>query len=271
MGDESFGTLTGGSRVAVTLAMKLGNPLALVLGGQMVVLMAAGVVFVAQQSQAAAPQVKKKAPRHEEPEAEVAAAPVAHLGEQEIGADAGHEEHPEEAMAPAREGSSFEAIVESLVAGNSRFVEGVSRQRDAVAVRTQGADQERPDAVVVTCTDSRIVPELIFDAPIGSFVVVRTAGAQIDEAAAKTVEESVKRLGVHTVLVMGHAGCRHAEGAVKKALKGKPVNEGSPVSVAVKELRKKSPWLAKGHEVTIFRLMYTPKTGAVTWLDADQS
>lgn len=254
--------------------MKLGNPLALVLGGQMVVLLGAGVVFAVQQSQAATPHVKKKAKAvpaaREEKEAP-------HLGEQEVVAAApahGEQEAPHE-EAPAapqeHEASSFEKMVESLVAGNARFAEGVSRQRDSVAVRVQGADQEHADAVVVTCTDSRIVPELIFDAPIGSFVVVRTSGGQVDVSTAKTVEESVKRLGAHTVLVMGHAGCHHAEASVAKALKGKPVNDGATVSVAVKDLRKKSPWLAKGHEVTIFRLLYTPKTGVVTWLDADDS
>lgn len=186
---------------------------------------------------------------------------------------------------------AIEELLKSLTEGNARAVEGVMRQRDVVSLRRQFEHGERADAVVVTCTDSRVVPELVFDQPAGTFSVVRLPAAQLDDAAVRVVDESVKRLGVKTVLVMGHVGCSHVEKALAKAgpkKSARPANltaalgglaslEGAAredaataasISFATWELRRRSKVL-RGGDVTVLRVLYRPASGDVRWLDGE--
>lgn len=185
----------------------------------------------------------------------------------------------------------IEALLKSLTEGNSRSVEGVMRQRDVVSLRRQFEHGERAEAVVVTCTDSRVVPELVFDQPAGTFSVLRLPAAQLDDAAVRAVDEAVKRLKVKSVLVMGHAGCSHVDKALAKAgprrvarpsslpaaLGGLSQLEGSArdeaasaaaISFATWELRRRSKVL-RGADVTVLRVLYRPSTGDVRWLDGE--
>lgn len=192
------------------------------------------------------------------------------------------------------EPQALETLIAQLADGNARFVEGVSRQRDAVAVRQALGEGERATAVVVTCTDSRVVPELLFDQPLGTFAVVRLPGAQVDEVAVRAVEDSVSRLQARAVLVLGHLGCHHVQDAVAQAgtkkssrlstltgalsglsgsLQGEALDDAATaasVSFSARELRRRSKPLARSAEVTLLRVVYAPRTGAVRWLDAEQ-
>ncbi|MFZ5446306.1 MAG: carbonic anhydrase [Myxococcota bacterium] len=223
------------------------------------------------EKHAAPPEAQAAAASHDEP----------HLGA------------PEAAPEPARGPETFEALVDQLVAGNDRFVEGVARQRDTVARRALTAREERADAVIVTCTDSRVVPELLFDQPLGTFAVVRTPAAVVDDGSARAVEDALKRLQPKAVLVVGHVGCHHVERAVASAPKKKvprattltaalsgltAAYEGEAleaaatersVSWALKELRRRSKAVART-EVPVLRLVYVPATGKVRWLDAEE-
>jgi carbonic anhydrase len=159
-----------------------------------------------------------------------------------------------------------------------RFVEGVSRQRDPVARRESLGDEERASAVVVTCTDSRVVPELLFDQPLGTFAVIRLPGAQLDDVAVRAVEESVSRLHASAVLLLGHFGCHHVQhaltekgskrgflGRLDKKLEGEALDEAATIASvnnAARDLRKHS-------KVTLLRVVYAPKTGKLRWLDAE--
>lgn len=303
--------------------MKL-NPLAAVLVGQVVVLIGALGFFAGRSGHAPAPVAKKKSqpPRAAaevedielhplkktsgekppvEKHAEDAPAPVAKLfeeGEKEEPAEwksfeakpepvaeakavAGKEEKQKEAPA-----SSFEDVVSGLVAGNARFVEGTTRQRDVVAIREALGAEERASTIVVTCTDSRVVPELLFDQPLGTFNVIRVPAAQVDDVAAKAVDEAITRLHPKAVLVLGHVGCAHVDKAMSKAgakkssrpaslvaaLGGLTTEESdvAAVTFSAMQLQRRSKVLGHGNEVTMLRVLYTPKTGAVRWLDAEE-
>ncbi|MFT3711139.1 MAG: carbonic anhydrase [Archangium sp.] len=297
--------------------MKL-NPLAIVLAAQGVVLIGA-VGFLAGrsgQSHAAPVAVKhKKVPVEEEAEKEEKAslspagervgeralpeAEPAKLGEEKP-EDQGEwknfeakkaeekkaeEKRPEVAKAESKPESSFESVVSELVAGNSRFVEGTSKQRDVVAIREALASEERASTVIVTCTDSRVVPELMFDQPMGTFDVVRLPGAQVDEAAVKAVDEAIARLHAKAVLVLGHVGCAHVDKALSRAGQKKVKRPASLVSAlggltseeaniaavtfSAQQLQRQSKKLGHGDEVTMLRVLYTPKTGTIRWLDAE--
>ncbi len=108
------------------------------------------------------------------------------------------------------------AILE-LQAGNRRFAAGkATRPRQSVERRTEVVKRQEPIAVVVSCSDSRVPPEIVFDCGLGDLYVIRTAGHAIDEMVLASVEYGVEHLGIPLVLVLGHSGC----GAVIAAVEG---------------------------------------------------
>jgi carbonic anhydrase len=108
-----------------------------------------------------------------------------------------------------------EQTLAQLKAGNARFVEGHPAHGDQdAAVRKKLASGQHPDAVVLTCSDSRVSPELLFDQGLGHLFVVRVAGNVTETATMAAVEYGVEHLGTKVVLVMGHTSC----GAVSAAL-----------------------------------------------------
>lgn len=73
---------------------------------------------------------------------------------------------------------------------------------------------QAPHTIVLSCSDSRVPPEVIFDQKLGEIFVVRTAGEALDHNAIGSIEYAVSHLGAQLILVMGHTSC----GAVKAAL-----------------------------------------------------
>ena len=101
--------------------------------------------------------------------------------------------------------------------GNKRFVAGTpERPNQTPAHRAKVALKQTPHTVVVTCSDSRLSPELIFDQGIGDLFVVRTAGNTADPENLGSVEYATAVLGARLVVVLGHDKC----GAVDAAMKG---------------------------------------------------
>ena len=111
------------------------------------------------------------------------------------------------------------AALQRLLAGNGRFVDGaVGDRRHVTARRAQVASGQQPFAVVLTCSDSRVPPELIFDQGIGDLFVVRVAGnTAADPLILGSVEFAVDVLGSVLVFVLGHSGCGAVTAAVDVA------------------------------------------------------
>jgi carbonic anhydrase len=84
------------------------------------------------------------------------------------------------------------------------------------------ANGQSPFAVIVSCSDSRVPPELVFDQTLGQLFVVRTAGQVLDEAARSSIIYGVDYLKAPLVLVLGHSGCGAVEAALA-ALAGNPI------------------------------------------------
>lgn len=114
----------------------------------------------------------------------------------------------------AAERARLAAILDGLLAGSRRFAAGAARPRDLVAERVAGLDGQRPAAVAVTCSDSRVAVRDIFDVPLGTIFTVRTAGAALDTAGLASLEYAVGVLETPLVLVVGHDSC----GAVTAAM-----------------------------------------------------
>jgi carbonic anhydrase len=108
--------------------------------------------------------------------------------------------------------------LERLRAGNARFVRGEARfptvQKEVLAALAKG---QRPYATILGCSDSRVPPELLFDAGFGELFIVRLAGNVISEEVAGTLQYAAVHLRTPLFLVLGHEGC----GAVQAALEAK--------------------------------------------------
>ena len=111
-------------------------------------------------------------------------------------------------------GSGEEALA-LLVEGNKRFVAGRPRHsHESMARRAKLSGGQDPYAIVLGCADSRVPPELLFDAGLGDLFVIRVAGNVVGEDEAGSIEYSIEHLGTLLVVVLGHESC----GAVTAAL-----------------------------------------------------
>ncbi len=103
--------------------------------------------------------------------------------------------------------------VKKLKEGNARFVAGKPSAKNLVSQRQSLVSGQKPFAIILTCSDSRVAPEHIFDAGLGEIFVVRTAGNIADAIALGSMEYAAEHLGSTLLVVMGHESC----GAVKAA------------------------------------------------------
>jgi carbonic anhydrase len=117
---------------------------------------------------------------------------------------------------------SPEAALRRLVRGNARFAAGDARSpRRSTKRRVRVAEKQKPFAAVLTCADSRVPPELIFDQGIGDLFVVRIAGNTATEPViVGSIEYSVEVLGSLLVFVLGHSACGAVKAAIDVVTKG---------------------------------------------------
>src|ERR1700692_1478051 len=112
-----------------------------------------------------------------------------------------------------------EAALKALLDGNERFASGrlTSFGEDLKILRDHTVDKQEPFAAVLSCADSRVPVEIIFDQTIGHIFVTRVAGNVVTPEIIGSLEYGAAVLGTKVILVLGHAGC----GAVKAAIQGK--------------------------------------------------
>lgn len=114
-----------------------------------------------------------------------------------------------------------DAAVQQLIDGNARFAEGrmTSFDKDLSILKAQTAEKQQPFAAVLSCADSRVPVELIFDQSIGDVFVARVAGNIATSPMIASLEYSVAVLGAKAIMVLGHGNC----GAVQAAIEAKAV------------------------------------------------
>ncbi len=181
-----------------------------------------------------------------------------------------------------------------LVEGNKRFVENNKASRDLKTQVLETSTGQFPFAVILSCIDSRVPAELVFDQGIGDIFSARVAGNIINEDILGSMEFACKLAGSKIVVVMGHTKCGAVHGACKHVEMGnlsillskiKPAmdkigadTEYSPayaekvaeanVHESIKEIREKSPILAeleKNGDIEIVGAMYSVDNGEVTF------
>lgn len=100
--------------------------------------------------------------------------------------------------------------------GNKRFVSGKLSKKNYNDEVKKLKDGQQPYAVILSCSDSRVAPEIVFDESLGKLFIVRIAGNVATPEAIGSVEYAVEHLGAKLIVVMGHSKC----GAVSAALSG---------------------------------------------------
>lgn len=184
-----------------------------------------------------------------------------------------------------------------LKEGNVRFVKGMRVSRNYKKQVTQTALGQFPFASVLTCIDSRVPPEIVFDQGVGDLFVARVAGNVVNEDILGSLEYASKVAGSRLIVVLGHTNC----GAVKGACDGvqlgnlntllakiKPAVDATQttgernshnhkfvddvtelnVETAIRTIREKSPILKELEEAGKIRIvgaMYDTATGKVRW------
>ncbi|MCE1188863.1 MAG: SPOR domain-containing protein [Ignavibacteria bacterium] len=111
--------------------------------------------------------------------------------------------------------TSDEALAK-LKEGNKRYLSATPKQKDFKPQREEQKKGQHPYAIILTCSDSRVPPELIFDEDLGQIFIIRVAGNVIDEVTLGSIEYGAEHLHVPLLVVLGHSAC----GAVKATLEG---------------------------------------------------
>jgi carbonic anhydrase len=179
--------------------------------------------------------------------------------------------------------------LQQLLDGNARYTADKATHPDA----RPSAAAQYPAAAILSCADSRVPPEILFDQGVGSLFVVRAAGNTYDLLALESIEFAVNQLGTSLIVVMGHDQCGAVTAAVGEfpkttasvmlqniypAVAKTYYEPGDPVSNAVSENAAltaerlaKDPKLAgkvESEELQIVAARYNLGTGAVTLLRA---
>lgn len=115
---------------------------------------------------------------------------------------------------------SSDAAIERLMAGNQRYVANQLIHPDLTHInqrRAETAKEQYPFAIVLTCSDSRVTPEVLFDQGMGDLFVVRVAGNIVDNAVTGSIEYAAEHLGASLVMVLGHERCGAVNAAVNNS------------------------------------------------------
>ncbi|MCY7290821.1 MAG: carbonic anhydrase [Ferruginibacter sp.] len=190
---------------------------------------------------------------------------------------------------------SADEALNSLKQGNKRFIEGESIRphQDLQRIKEVSLGQ-KPFAVIVGCSDSRVPSEIIFDQGLGDLFIVRTAGQVSTFASWGSIEFGNAVLGANLIVVMGHTKCGAVSAAVKipevpghivtlinaikpaaqlaKLQTGDELENAVKINVAmqVQQLENLEPVLTKGIRsgaLKIVGAVYDLETGKVTFLD----
>jgi carbonic anhydrase len=191
-------------------------------------------------------------------------------------------------------GLTASAVLSDLKAGNERHASHRHKNPHQSAERMlELANGQHPEAVILSCADSRVPPEIVFDQGLGDLFDIRVAGNIAADAEIASIEYAAEHLHTPLVVVMGHQSC----GAVAAAIEGghpaghlpvlvnaiRPAVErarGLPgdltdnavrinVERVVQQLRTSKPVLAKlvsERKLEIVGAVYSLKTGRVTWI-----
>ena len=145
--------------------------------------------------------------------------------------------------------------LETLMEGNKRFRSGKgSANHYTTEQLAHLAESQSPIAAVLTCIDSRVAPELIFDAPLGTMFTARTPGNVVADSVKWMIDIAVEDMAVPLFLVMAHTGCL----AITQVVNGELTGPGGPLRLQINAalMRAKSNGAADLLRATIEENVY---------------
>lgn len=174
-----------------------------------------------------------------------------------------------------RESVSADEALSRLLAGNERFVRGkstsVGLSRERLVELTRG---QKPYATILGCSDSRVSPEVIFDAGLGELFVIRVAGNVFSPEVAGSLQYAGVHLSTPLFVVLGHEGCGAVQAALAEKLHG--MVERSRIRLLVsailpaleeydpaKTAAEQTPWAVEANvRWTVHSILETPEAQA---------
>ena len=118
-----------------------------------------------------------------------------------------------------RDNSAHEDPLERLMKGNRRFLSGRPAHPDETRERIRNLKKgQEPYVIIVSCSDSRVPPELVFDQGFGDVFSIRTAGNVIGDYELGSIEYAVEHLKCKLVMVMGHENCGAIDAYIHKGV-----------------------------------------------------
>jgi len=182
--------------------------------------------------------------------------------------------------------------IQELLNGNKRFVESKPVNTDYKKQMNETKTGQKPHSVILSCMDSRVPPEIVFDQGIGNIFVIRVAGNIEDDNVLGSLEYAVEHAGSKLIVVMGHSHCGAVTGAVKDVKLGhltqlvdqiKPAIKSDPnapgtidetaknsVKITISDILSKSDIIremVKEKKVAILGAFYDIETGVITFLE----
>lgn len=131
--------------------------------------------------------------------------------------------------------------------GNERFLKGFLRKDgQSKADIRRLADGQGPHSIILSCSDSRVPPEIIFDQKLGEIFVIRTAGEALDSSVIGSIEYAVEHLGTRLILTLGHTSCGAVKAAVSYLGKNQPI-ESPYIEKIVKDIQPRIAKTATSH------------------------
>lgn len=142
-----------------------------------------------------------------------------------------HTKETQEALTP-------ELALEILEEGNDRFVKNLKANRNLLQQVNETSEGQHPFAVILSCIDSRVPAELIFDQGLGDIFSIRIAGNFINDDILGSMEFACKIAGAKLVVVLGHSSCGAVKGACDNVELGNLTNMLSHIRPAVAEINE---------------------------------
>ena len=175
--------------------------------------------------------------------------------------------------------------LQMLKDGNERYLKGDLIQKSSYSADRQvlSSSGQKPFAAILTCSDSRVAPEIFFDQKLGDIFIVRNAGNIADETALGSFEYAIEHLKIRLLVVCGHSNCGAIEAAcspqeypsnikhIIEIIKPAVISSSGLVAVNHKHInlmveKIKSDEIVRRSKVVVAGAYYDLHSGAVQWL-----
>lgn len=140
-----------------------------------------------------------------------------------------------------------EAALAKLMRGNQRFAAHRMQHPHETLQRLLALAKEgqHPFAIVLSCADSRVPPEIIFDEGLGDLFVIRVAGNIVDDAVIGSIEYAAEHLGVKLLMVLGHEKCGAVQAAIEDSHEAHIANLAQAIRPALTRVQREGSSVSK--------------------------